>query len=130
MPRPDRDVEWKDHVDSKTEASTRAREPELRALKRAGVSSENVTGDEHWDMFLSILQEKLEALTGTRDQAAELLLNSDVFDTAQLISQKLGVRLYGTQIEILEWVMGLPKHLMEQGDQSSKRLGTIDKKSD
>ena len=89
-----------------------------------------VTGDEHWDLFLSIINDTVLGKIGERDVALEELKTSDDFTTEALINQKLAVRLLGREIEALEWVMALPKEIQEKGDQASKLLGTVTETSD
>ncbi len=105
------------------------RTQDIQAVQRAALEASHVTGDDHWDFFLSALQARVEGLTSQRDIARNTLENSDNFLPADLINEKLAVRLYGVQIELLEWVMDLPNTLMEQGEQSKQPTGTVDETS-
>lgn len=128
--RPDRDVDWKPRVASLAQQKVRERKTELQVARRMALSADYVTGDEHWDMLLSVIQERLES---KRKLVAETLLSlekSDDFSPDVMINQKLAVRLLGKEIDILEWVMGLPNDLKEQGDRADELLGTIDESSD
>ena len=98
----------------------------LQTAQRAGLSATQVTGDEHWDHFLSIVKAKIEKLEEEVAVAVELLKTSDEFSTEALINQKLAVRLLGREIQALNWVIELPKTIMEQGDKASELLGSID----
>ena len=114
--RPDRDVEWKSRVERKASAVPLQRRNEILAVRRAALSASQVVGDEHWDMLLSIVNERIQSLRTKVDSAIESMKSSDSFDPETLINQKLGVRLWGREIEVLEWVMELPKRLIEQGE--------------
>jgi formate dehydrogenase maturation protein FdhE len=106
------------------------RRSELRAMQREALAAEYVTGDEHWDLLLSIMMAKIKNLQGKIDEATEALKTSDEFSPEVLINQKLGVRLYGARVDELEWLISLPQILKEQGDRANELLGTIDESDD
>jgi hypothetical protein len=103
----------------------RSRSNELQAAKRAALSATQVTGDKHWDHFLSVVNERLERLQNEVDLAFDLLKTSDNFSPDDLINQKLAVRLLGREIQALTWVIELPQQLLEQGDLAKQLLGSI-----
>jgi len=127
--RPDRDEDWGTKVKSLSQSRVRDRKPELKGMQRAALSASQVTGDEHWDVLLSIIQERVEKLQSQMEVAIELLKNSDNFSPDDLINQKLAVRLIGREIGALRWVTELPKQVMEQGDRAKELLGTIEESS-
>jgi hypothetical protein len=98
----------------------------LQAVQRSALAADQITGDEHWDHFLSILNARIEKLALEVEAAVESLKNSDNFNAENLIAQKLVVRLLGREIQALDWVIELPKVIMEQGADAKKLLGTID----
>lgn len=126
MARFDRDQDWKLHLDSLSQTDNRSQTPQVRELHRAALASAQITGDEHWDFFLSIVQAKLSSLRELKKSALDKLENSDNFTTEDLINDKLAVRLYGREIEALTWVINLPQDLMEQGELTKQLLGSID----
>jgi hypothetical protein len=126
--RPDREA-FKTHVAALSQKRVRERKPELQAVRRAALSVDAMTGDENWDHFLSQVQERMEGAQKELDQAVEALKNSNDFSPEPLIMQKLAVRLWGREVEALQWVIGLPRQLQEQGDRASELLGTIDESS-
>jgi hypothetical protein len=128
--RPDRDQDWAPRLHSLSQSETKERRPELQAIRRAALHASEITGDEHWDFFLSMIKEKIEAKQAEVESASDRLINSDIFTTEDLINAKLTVRLLGREIEVLQWVIELPVQLQEQGDRASELLGTIDKSSD
>jgi hypothetical protein len=128
--RPDRDQDWVPRLHSLAQSETKERRPELQAIRRAALHASEITGDEHWDFFLSMIKEKIEAKQAEVESASDRLINSDIFTTEDLINAKLTVRLLGREIEVLQWVIELPVQLQEQGDKASELLGTIDKSSD
>lgn len=128
-PRPDRQ-DFDTRVASLAHESTRKNKKNLQIIQRAALSAAQVTGDEHWDFFLSIVNEKIELKQAAMDEAVESLKTSDIFDPEEMINQKLAVRLLGREVEALQWVTELPKKLQEQGDTADELLGTIDESSD
>ena len=102
------------------------RRPETGALHRAALSVRQVTGDEHWDEFLSILNSRLEDARNAVSGAENALRHSNDFDTDTLINQKLTVRLLGREAEVLEWVIGLPKEILDKGADASKLLASTE----
>ena len=123
---PDRDEDWTPHLEKKAKEQIRRQAPDLRAQEHAALSAAYVTGDEHWDHFLEVVQAKIEKSTTERDKAAEALKNSDDFSTEILINQKLAVRLFGKEVEALEWVIELPQIIMEKGERAKELLGKLD----
>lgn len=127
--RPDRDTEWRDRVRSLSSERVRSAVPDLKAIQRAALSATQVTGDEHWDLLVSIVKGRLESLQSQIEVAFDHLRNSDEFTTSEVINQKLAVRLLGREISTLEWVIELPRSLKEQGDRAKELLGTVDESS-
>ncbi len=95
------------------------------AAQRAALSAQQVVGDQHWDMMLSIMQARLDLLTERREEAGKELQESESFDPEVLIKNKIEVRLLSREIEALEWVMRLPQEVIDQGVEASKLLESI-----
>jgi len=123
----DRDRDWTPHLEDKKHEQALYSASNLRALSRAELSVSHVTGDEHWDSFLQLIQGRLEEKRSQRAQALTALEASNDFSADTLITQKLIVRQLGCEIEALEWVIELPKIIREQGERAKELLGTIDK---
>jgi hypothetical protein len=100
--------------------------PHLRAQEHAALSASQITGDEHWDHFLEVVQARIKVCITERDKAAEALKNSDDFSPETLVNQKLAARLFGKEVKALEWVIELPKIIMEQGERAKELLGKLD----
>ena len=122
----DRDRDWAPHVKEKRKEQALHSASNLRALGRAELSISQVTGDEHWDSFLQLIQGRLEEKRAQRDQASTALEESNDFSPDVLIRQKLLARQHCLEIEALEWVIGLPKIIMEQSAKAKEPLGTVD----
>jgi hypothetical protein len=118
--------EWLDRQRESADTKIKERSGQLQAAKRSALSAAQVTGDEHWDHFLSIVNERLESKRNEVSLALDLLKNSDNFSPEDLINQKLAVRLIGREVDALQWVSELPQALLEQGDRAKKVLESID----
>ena len=123
---PDRDEDWQPRVRERKAESLRRSVPDMRAMHHAALSIAEVTGDEHWDRFLEIVQGRIEELRIERDKALDQLKTSDDYSVEGMINQKLAVRLFGISIEVLEWAVGLPKEILEKGERAKGLLGTVD----
>jgi len=127
--RPDRDLDWRKRLDREKVSTVRERKPDLLAVKRTALSVTQITGDEHWDHFLSVINARIEKQQEQMDVALERLKSSDNFTTEDLINEKLAVRLLGREIEALRWVIGLPQELIENGQRAAELLGTEEESS-
>jgi imidazolonepropionase-like amidohydrolase len=128
--RPDRDIDWGERVKEQAKSTTEVRRLDLQVIRRTALHAGALTGDEHWDHFLSLVKHRIEERKAEIKTHADFLINSDIFTNEELINAKLAVRLFGREVEALEWVIELPAKLQEQGDQADKLLGTIDETPD
>ncbi len=126
----DRDLEWKDSVDKRAVRSVRSQVPELQAAKRAALAATQVTGDESWDLFLSIVKSRIEEREVQLQAALDSLQNSDDFSPDSVVGQKLSIRLVSRELMVLNWIIELPQILLEKGDRAKQLLGTIEESSD
>jgi hypothetical protein len=110
----------------KAAKAVKERARDLEGQKRSALLVSQVTGDKHWDHFLSFVNERLQGLETEKAAALNLLETSDNFSTEDLINQKLAVRLIGREIQALTWVIELPQTILEQGDRAKQLLGSID----
>ena len=112
MAQPDRDQDWKPRTDAMAQERVKRAATDLRALERAALSSNQITGDQHWDLMLSVVQHRILDLEGKLEVALNRQRNSDDFTESLLINDKLAVRLIGHEIEALKWVSELPQILL------------------
>jgi hypothetical protein len=118
----DRDSDWEDHLKQIGKDWRRRDASNLGAIERAALAASQVTGDEYWDLFLSVINERLESRRKSLEDFRNKLEISNDFSTEALINQKLSIRQLGCEIEALEWVTGLPKELMEKGERAKELL--------
>ncbi len=126
----DRDSDWQDSVDKRVARSVRSQVPDLQAAKRAALAATQVTGDESWDLFLSIVKSRIEEREVQLQAALDSLQNSDDFSPDSVVGQKLSIRLVSRELMVLNWIIELPQILLENGDRAKQLLGTIEESSD
>ena len=98
------------HVESIEAARRKSPEVVLGMLKTAAVSFEHLTNNEHWDRYLSYIQEKLDAAKKERDMWLQICGSAPSepeFRKAQLNYQHSLGLVYAYQDAI-----GLPSQLM------------------
>lgn len=122
----DRDEDWASHLQEKGRERAHREVSNIREINRAALAAAHVTGDKHWDMFLEMVNDRLVKKRESLEDFRNKMEESNDFSTEGLINQKLAVRQLGCEIEALEWVIGLPKSIMEQSDKAKKLLGTVD----
>ena len=99
----------------------------LRLLERAALEARAVTGDPHWDYYLSVLQGAIEQTETHIAQFREQLCG-DVVNHDQIMTLKLA--LAECQGRLAAWTVArdTPKELMESGDKATDLLAEIAKK--
>ncbi len=123
----ERDKDWAPHLQEAASERAHREVSNIGMINRAALSAAHITGDEHWNLFLEMVNDRLEkSRTGLQDFRNRLEKSND-FSPDVLINQKLMVRQLGCEIEALEWVIGLPKSIMEQSERTKELLGTVDK---
>ena len=128
--RPDRDLDWEKRVDEQAKSAVKKRRTDLQIVRRSALHVDELTGDEHWDHFLSLIKKRIEEREIEIEIHSDFLVHSDIFTNEELINAKLAVRLYGREVEALQWVMELPAQLREKGDRASELLESIAESSD
>ena len=90
---------------------------DLRNLKRqiqqAGPAMELLTGQPQWDQFLQLLQVTREEVVADLDDWRVQFEKSVDFSHARLMELKVGFAIAHNKLAMLDYVMGLPKQLME-----------------
>ncbi|MEQ1844122.1 MAG: hypothetical protein ABL983_00925 [Nitrospira sp.] len=84
----------------------------LGMIKTAAVSFEHLTGNEHWDRFLSMVQGCLDEAKKERDMW--LLVCANEGDITKLRDAQLAYQVHSGRVSALEEVVLLPRQLVEQ----------------
>lgn len=98
---------------------------DLQVIERAGLQARSLTGTEHWDFFLSVLQPKVEETEVFLTNAKEQLADPRVVDENHMRQLKLAAVIYAERLNILREVMELPKRIIEHGDKATLHLKGI-----
>ncbi len=97
----------------------------LKTLQRAALEARAVTGDPHWDYYLSCLQGAIEQTEKQIAHLRENLCDGSVVNHDQLLTLKLA--LAECRGRLTAWIVArdTPKELMESGDKATDLLAKI-----
>lgn len=98
---------------------------QLEYLVQAEVKMELLTGNPHWDVFLSYIQSTLEGLNFRLTQAREALCSTATVSPDLITQLKLEIAEVGGMIKSMEAVLSLPKGIMEEGEKARERLDAL-----
>lgn len=124
----------KDHAElvaKKNEARNREMLPAFRALAAAAPVMDRLnTGNEAWDRYLTILQGQVERITRLRDDACRRMRDPAVWgDEANRMLKAEAMRA-DAMLEVLDFVMNLPKALIEDGARAQEIVSQFEAKDD
>jgi hypothetical protein len=85
----------------------------IEMLRQAALSAANLTGDPHWDRFLSYFQSAVETTEGQRARLVEILTNSKVVEQNQIMETKIAIAECTARIEAWNAMMAFPNQIME-----------------
>ena len=97
----------------------------LEYLVQAEVKMELLTGNPHWDTFLSYIQSTLDGLNGRLQQARDILCDPKTVNSDLITSLKLEIAEVSGMIKSMEAVLSLPKGIMEEGEKARERLSGL-----
>ncbi len=95
---------------------------ELRQVAQAVPAMESLTGQPHWDTFLSLLAGMIEERERHYDGLRESFLDPEMMEHTQLMQLKVESLQVRQTIHTLREVSELPKVLMEEGRRAQKLL--------
>ena len=111
-----------DALIEKNKKSLNGERPNLEYLTQAAVKQVLLTGNPHWDTFLSYLQSALERMLDQEIQLRDRLCSSSLVSPDGIMETKLALAEIVGQIKTIEAVIGLPKDIMETGEKAKDRL--------
>jgi hypothetical protein len=86
---------------------------ELAHLVQAQVSASKLTGDPNWDIYLQLLQGRLDDVIKAHTESLELLESPLILEYEKVMMNKIRAVAARAQIDILEWAMDLPTAMRE-----------------
>ncbi len=97
----------------------------LEYLVQAEVKMELLTGNPHWDVFLSYIQSTIEGLDARLEHARNTLCDPKTVNADLIFSLKLEIAELGGMIKSMEAVLSLPKGIMEEGEKAREILSDL-----
>jgi hypothetical protein len=94
----------------------------LEEITRAAPQMEVLTGSEEWDKYLTYLQALLETIKYNIEQAQHTMLDPFSWNTETLTKCKMDLLKLEDRKDLLEFVMKLPKELIETGEIAKHQL--------
>ncbi len=103
-----------------------ARRPQFEMLAQAAVKTADLTGDDRWDWFLSLLQAAVEHTEAQRDAFAEVIQDLKTADYEAIMAAKTGLAECKGRINAWNATISLPKDLIEMGREAKTILDRLD----
>ncbi len=97
----------------------------LRIVAQQAVRAEHLTGNEHWDAYLSFLQAAIDKTTNLLNAHGSILLDPQIVDQDEMLKAKIGRCEAQAAITAWETAMSLPGELMKNGEIAKERLDEI-----
>lgn len=119
--------EWGDIVAAQKREKAEAHRPQLEMLRRAAVSAEALTGDEHWDRNLSYIQAAIEDTESQRDGFQAIVNDPRTVNGDEMMAAKMAMVECAARIEAFKACLSLPSDLMAMGDQAKELLERMPK---
>ncbi len=122
--------EWGDRVATGKRENAADVRPQLEGLRQAAVKAELLTGNEHWNWFLSYIQDAIETTEKHRAAFQAVMADSKTVSHESLLEAKIGIAECSARIEAWKVVMELPKDFIEMGEQAKNLIDRLDGKGD
>jgi len=117
--------DFQSRLENRQKQQATHRESEIRTVAQAAVPMELLTGQEHWDFFLSLLQSEVDALDRVLTAMREAHALDPSFAHEDLAAWKAQMMQLAVQKETLEHVASIPREIIEKGEKAKIALRTI-----
>ena len=104
----------------------KAREREVRQVAQAVAPMDKLTHSQEWDFFLSILQDEMNGMAAVLETLQDAANQDMSFEPHIMAARKAQIMKVATQRATLEQVIGLPKEIMEKGEDAKLALESIE----
>lgn len=108
--------------EQKAKDSLNDKRPALEFFVQAEVKQEHLTGNAHFDTFLSYIQKNLEEQRGQFVVMKDRLCDPSCVDPTDIMTTKLLLSEMKGRIESLEEVMALPNEIRDKGVKAREAL--------
>lgn len=106
----------------KTKKKKPINKPLLEEIVRAAPKMELLTNSEPWDQYLTYLQAALDLTNDQLEYNNKLMLDPNSWDNESLMRTKMNLLRLREKKEVLEFVMTMPKELIETGEIAKNQL--------
>lgn len=104
--------EWREHLAEKAKTPDLSH---LRMLRQAAIHAKFLTSDPNWDQFLSFVQGAIETAGENLEASKDKLADPMIVDQGEILRLKARISNLDGMIKALEWVVEVPKGLVETG---------------
>lgn len=111
---------WKRSLGKDRDDSDRV--PDLRIAQQGAVEAQRLTGDPHWDVYLQVLQGRVDTVRKVLESHELRLADPDIVEYADIIATKAQVARSKAEIAALEFAMQVPVDLIKNGTDAAAAL--------
>ncbi len=104
--------------------------PYFEMARQSAVRVELLTGDSHWDSFLSYIQAAQDETEAQLQSLIQLISNPIVVDHDRIMQAKIGLAECKGRIDAWQAVIELPKDLIEAGNKAKGLLERMTKEEE
>lgn len=117
--------EFHDLMEKQGKERVNGQRTNLEMIRQAALRGEVLTGDQHWDTFLTYIQAAIEKTESVRDAYRMKLEASALVDANEIMTIRVGLLEANAMIAAWNAVLQLPKDLKEQGGEAEKLLDRL-----
>ncbi len=120
--------DWADVLAARGKDRARAERPNLELLGQAEVRMSALTGDRHWDTYLSYIQSAIETTKLQRTQFETSLMDPDLMDSPEILRLKTHINRCSERIIAWESALSLPVDIIREGSKARGILERLEEK--
>lgn len=118
--------EYAAQVAEKQTAQMNGQRSNLEVMYQQAVRGELLTGDEHWDAFLTYIQSAIDHTQKQAEGYRSALEAPNMVDANEIMATKISLIAANNRIVAWNAVLQLPKDLKEQGEKAQDLLSRLD----
>ena len=117
--------EWRERIKNRVAEREADRLSGFMGLAHAAPPMEVLTTSENWNKYLEYLQGQVEETKENLTKYQDILLNPNTLDYADILYAKTFYLRLQERLHTLEFVMQIPKHLIESGKIAKEQVGNL-----
>lgn len=118
--------EYTDFVGERQKREINGRRQSLEVMQQAAVKADLLTGDVHWDTFLSYLEAGKEAFQTELDALIGTLTSPQMVNADEIMKVKARISQLQFGIGVVIGIISLPSDIKKQGDDAENLLSKLD----